>query len=109
MEILFLPLSLVQGFPAQNLPPVINCGGNFFACLGFFFLKILQIILALALVLATIMIAWAGILYITKGSSGEKGKEIHQRIIFAALGLVVAFLAFVFIKMLEIWISGMKI
>ena len=92
-------------FPSQQLPPVINCGENFFACLYFFFIRVLEVILALSLVLATIFIAWAGILYITQGSSGEKGKEIHQKLIWAAVGLVVALGAFVFVQALELWIT----
>jgi FtsH-binding integral membrane protein len=94
------------GFPSQNLPPVINCGQDFFQCLGFFFAKILRVIIALALVLSTIFIAWAGILYITKGGGKEEDiKKIHQMLLWAGVGLVVAFLAFAFVKLLEIWIS----
>jgi uncharacterized membrane protein YjfL (UPF0719 family) len=92
------------GFPSQKLPPIIQCGDDFFKCLAFFFEKILKIIIALALVLATIFIAWAGILYITKGG-GKDVEKIHKMILWAAVGLIVAFLAFAFVKALEIWIS----
>jgi FtsH-binding integral membrane protein len=111
MKKIFLILFLISfvfaydlGFPSQNLPPVINCGQDFFQCLGFFFTKILRVIIALALVLSTIFIGWSGILYITKGGRKEEDiKKIHQKLIWAAIGLVVAFLAFAFVKLLEIW------
>jgi uncharacterized membrane protein YjfL (UPF0719 family) len=93
------------GFPSQNLPPTINCGDEFFTCLGFFFYKILRIIITLALVLSTIFIAWAGILYITKGGAKEETKKIHQMLLWAVIGLVVALLAFAFVSLLELWIS----
>jgi FtsH-binding integral membrane protein len=113
MSKIFLTLFLISfvfaqdlGFPSQQLPPIINCGQDFFQCLGFFFGKVLRIIIALALVLSTIFIALAGILYITKGGGKEEDiKKIHQMLVWAALGLIVAFLAFAFVKLLEIWIS----
>jgi TRAP-type C4-dicarboxylate transport system permease small subunit len=111
MKKIFLILLLINfvfaqdlGFPSQKLPPIIQCGDDFFQCLTFFFDKILKIIIALALVLSAIFIAWAGILYITKGG-GKDVEKIHKMILWAAVGLVVAFLAFAFVKALEIWIS----
>ena len=110
--ILFVSLVSAQGleFPLQRLPPVIKCGENFFACLGFFFDKILRIILALALVLSTIFIAYAGILYITKGGGkAEDIGKIHKMLVWAALGLIVAFMSFAFVKFLEIVLTNMQI
>jgi uncharacterized membrane protein YjfL (UPF0719 family) len=95
-------------FPSGNLPPVINCGDNFFTCLGFFFQKVLQIIIVLSLVLSTIFIAWAGILYITKGGGGKEG-EIRKRIIWAAVGLVVALMAFALVRSIEFWITKVQV
>jgi uncharacterized membrane protein YjfL (UPF0719 family) len=107
MKKIFLILLLISfvfaqdlGFPSQKLPPTIRCGDNFFACLAFFFEKILKVILVLALALSTIFIAWAGILYITKGG-GEEIKKIHQMLVWAAIGLIVALLSFAFVKYLE--------
>jgi uncharacterized membrane protein YjfL (UPF0719 family) len=112
MKKIFLILLLISfvfaqdfGFPSQKLPPTIRCGDNFFACLAFFFEKILKIILVLALALSTIFIAWAGILYITKGG-GKDVEKIHQMLIWAAIGLIVALLSFAFVKALEFWISN---
>jgi len=102
--------SLAQNlpFPSQSLPPVINCGTNFFACLAFFFQKTLQIIVVLALVLSTIFIAWAGILYINKGGEGKEG-EIRKRIVWAALGLVVALMSYALVRSLEIWLTKNRV
>jgi uncharacterized membrane protein YjfL (UPF0719 family) len=102
---IFLILLLVSfvfaqdlGFPSQKLPPII-CE-DVFKCVAFFFDKILKVILVLALALSTIFIAWAGILYITKGG-GEEIKKIHQMLVWAAIGLIVALLSFAFVKYLE--------
>lgn len=95
------------GFPSTNLPPIINCGDPT-SCAIYFFIRILRLILTLALVLSVIFFAWAGILYITKGGSKEVEK-IHNRIIFAVIGLIVAFLSFASIKMIEYWIRTQQI
>ena len=94
------------GFPSLRLPPNINCGDDFFKCLGFFFEKIFQVIITLALPLSAIFIVWAGILYITKGGGKEEDiKKIHQRLVWAAIGLVVALLSFAFVRVLKLWIE----
>jgi uncharacterized membrane protein YjfL (UPF0719 family) len=105
---IFLILLLVSfvfaqdlGFPSQKLPPII-CE-DIFKCVAFFFDKILKVILVLALALSTIFIAWAGILYITKGGSKDVEK-VHQMIAWAAIGFIVAFSSFVLVKALEIWV-----
>ncbi len=107
----FFNYSLAQGldFPAQRIPPDINCGQDFFKCLAFFFDKILKVIIALALASSAIFIAWAGILYIIQGNTGAKDKDIHKRITWASFGLIVALLAYAFVKMLEFWITNVKI
>jgi magnesium-transporting ATPase (P-type) len=100
----------VSGLPFGQLPPNINCGDNFFACLGFFFYKILKVILALALALSAIFIAWAGILYITKGGGKDEDiKKIHQSLVWATIGLIVALLSFAFVLNLERWIRGGRV
>jgi uncharacterized membrane protein YjfL (UPF0719 family) len=94
------------GFPSLRLPPTINCGNDFFQCLGFFFEKIFKIIITLALPLSAIFIVWAGILYITKGGGKEEDiKKIHQRLVWAVIGLVVALLSFAFVRVLKLWIE----
>lgn len=91
-----------------TLPPVIDCG-TFFECLEFFFLEILQVITVLAVVLATIFIAWAGILYITQGGSSEKNRAIHKKIVWAMVGLVVSLVSYGVVSLLEYWISTWKV
>jgi hypothetical protein len=85
--------------------PSLACSTDFFTCLAYYFDFVLKVIIALSLVLATIFIAWAGILYITKGSGGDKG-EVHKRILWAAFGLVVALLAYTLVFFLDIWIGN---
>lgn len=87
-------------FPSSELPPNIRCGTNFFECLAFFFDKALRVILTLAISLSAIFVAWAGILYIQKGSEKEVA-EIHKKITWAVIGLVIALLSYAFIKFLE--------
>jgi uncharacterized membrane protein YjfL (UPF0719 family) len=97
------------GFPSEKLPPTINCGKDFFACLGFFFKRILNVVTVLALVLTTIFIAWAGILYITKGGKKEEEiRKIHQMLVWAGVGFIVAFMSFAFVKMLEFWLKNIE-
>ena len=94
------------GFPSLRLPPTINCGNDFFQCLGFFFEQIFKVIITLALPLSAIFIVWAGILYITKGGGKEEDiKKIHQRLVWAVIGLVVALLSFAFVRVLKLWIE----
>ncbi len=91
----------ISAFFEPRLPPDIQCGEDVFSCLGFFLIIILRIIIALALILSATFIAYAGILYIIKGSNPEEVKKIFPRIKYAALGLIVALLAFVFVQFLE--------
>jgi len=93
----------------QELPPII-CDAGFFSCLFFFFYLILRIILVLALALSTIFIAYAGILYITKGGGkAEDIRKIHKMLIWAVFGLVVAFFSYAFVQFLKIVLTNMII
>jgi magnesium-transporting ATPase (P-type) len=97
-----------SGLPFGQLPPTIVCG-SFFDCLAFFFYKILKVILALALALSAIFIAWAGILYITKGGGKDEDiKKIHQSLVWATIGLIVALLSYAFVLNLERWIRNIQ-
>jgi heme A synthase len=99
-----------QGFFEPRLPPTIECGKDIFACLGFFFDKVLNIILVLALVLSSIFIALAGISYIAKGGGKEEDiKKIHKMIVWAVIGLVVALVSFAFVQALEYWIGQWQV
>lgn len=110
MKILFLFYLLIfnlvlaardnQFFSEETLPPDIRCS-KFSECLSLLFMGVLRALTSLATALAIIFITWAGILYITKGSSGEKSKEIHKRIIWAVVGLIVALLSYALVIFLE--------
>jgi hypothetical protein len=76
-------------------------------CMLRIFDSILKVILVLALILAALMVAWAGILYIIRGGEGEeKQTKVRNKIIFAAFGLVIAFLAWIITVILARVISG---
>ena len=64
---------------------------------------VLRVILVVALAGAALMIAWAGIIYITGLGSRENAKN---KIIYAAIGLVIAFLAWVLTVILTNIIGG---
>jgi len=99
--------------PEQIVPPQIPT--RFFSCLPTdtlrtCMLKILgsalRVVLVIALALAAILIAWAGIIYII---NPEKKDAAKNRIIYATVGLVVAFLAWVFTLIISRIISGAAI
>jgi hypothetical protein len=107
-------LSFAQFPPPESFPPP-EIPTSFFGCLPSDTLrvcilkildKILKVILVLALSFAAIMIAIAGITYITKGSDADAQKKAQSRIIYAAVGLVVAFLSWVMTVILERIIRG---
>lgn len=102
-------LVFAQQLPFGNLPPDINCGSDFFACLAFFFNIFLDLIVTLAFVLAVIFIAWGGIEYIVYGGNENKRKTATNRLIWGTIGLIVALMAFVFVVFLEIWIRENRI
>jgi len=95
-------LSLAQVSPPEQFQPpdiptsLFGCQQNdtLRQCMLRITAVILRVIMVVALILAAIMIAWAGIEYITKaGKVGEKDVEPKNRIIYAAVGLVIAFMA----------------
>lgn len=117
---LFLTLFLGQNFifaqvvpPGSYQPPEIPT--QFFSCQPTDSLRVcilrllddaLKVILVIALAGAAIFIAWAGLLYLTKGP-GEPGKSgPKDKIIYAAVGLAIAFLAWVMTVILSRIISG---
>jgi hypothetical protein len=67
---------------------------------------VLKVILVIALAAAAIMVSWAGLLYLFKGADEKVRGEAKTRLIYAAVGLVVAFLAWVMTVILARVISG---
>jgi len=109
---------LAQLPPPENLPPP-EIPGSFFSCeptdpLRICILKLtgdaLRVIIVLALVFAAVMIGWSGLRYIFSRGQTETLNAIKSSLIFAAVGLVVAFLSWVVTVILSMIIgSGQSI
>jgi hypothetical protein len=110
-------LSFAQVPPPGSLPPP-EIPTRLFSCLPTDPLRIcilrllddvLKVILVIALAFAALMVAVAGLTYITKGSDPDSQKKAQSRLIYAAVGLVVAFLAWVITVILSRIIGGAAI
>lgn len=95
-----LPHLVGAQVPPPEQAPLPEIPTNLFGCLPTDTLRIcifrilgqiLRIILVIALALAALFVAWGGILYIFSG----KPDEAKNKLVAAAAGLVVAFLAWV--------------
>lgn len=67
-------------------------------CIVEIFLKILKLMLLLVMIFAVLYIVYAGIEYITGGE--EKVSKAKSRIIYAVVGLIVAFIAWVGVRVI---------
>jgi len=100
--------------PGSSQPPEIpvslfSCSPNdtLRICMLRIFDDVLKVILVIALIFAALMIALAGVSYIIKGGKfGEKDIHAKDRILYAAVGLVIAFLAWVMTAILQRIISN---
>jgi hypothetical protein len=110
-------LSFAQVPPPGSFPPP-EIPTRLFSCLPTDPLRIcilrllddvLKVILVIALAFAALMVAIAGVTYITKGSDPDSQKKAQSRLIYAAVGLVVAFLAWVITVILSRIIGGAAI
>jgi hypothetical protein len=110
-------LSFAQVPPPGSFPPP-EIPTRLFSCLPTDPLRIcilrllddvLKVILVIALVFAALMVAYAGLLYLTKGADEKARGEAKDRLIYAAVGLVVAFLAWVITVILSRIIGGAAI
>jgi hypothetical protein len=99
--------------PAFSNPPEIPT--RLFSCLPTdplricilrIFDDVLKVILVVALVFSALIVAYAGLLYLVKGSDDKARGEAKSRLIYAAVGLVIAFLAWVITVILARIISG---
>jgi len=108
----FAQIQSPENFPLQQLEiptSFFGCSTSdpFRVCVLRVLDKILKVILVLALAFAAIFIAWAGILYILRGGEGaEKQQPVRERLIYAAVGLVIAFLAWVITVIIARTIGG---
>lgn len=81
---------------SSNNPPQ----GSSTDCLVYFLLKIISTMYYLALIIGIIFIVWAGILYITKSN---KAKEIHSRLIYGIIGILIAILSLSIVKIIKLF------
>lgn len=79
--------------PTSNLlgcatnQPLANCLAN----IGW---QVLRFLMFFALIAAAVLIVWAGVIFIARGDQEPDQKKARQKIIWASVGLVVAFLAY---------------
>ena len=85
-----------------ELPPILCKDISFLDCVFSLFNKTLSIVSVLAVAFASLMFAWAGFLYMSKP---EKSSEIHKRILWGAVGLVVALLSYAIVLVITRLIS----
>jgi len=72
------------------------------ACLLYYTERFLSFLYILALMLGVIFLSWAGVLYITQP---EKSKDIHWRLIFGILGIILALLSFAIVKIIDLFFT----
>jgi hypothetical protein len=85
-----------------DLPPILCKDLDFLTCVFSIFRQILSIVSVLAVSFASLMFAWAGFLYMSKP---EKSSEIHKRILWGAVGLVIALLSYAIVLLITNLIS----
>jgi len=89
-----------ETFP--DLPPLLCQDTDFLTCFFFIFNQLLSIISVLAIAFSTLMLFWAGILYM---SQPEKSNEVHKRILWGVVGLVLALLSYAIVLLISRLIS----
>lgn len=110
-----LHISFAESIPITPPPEKISCGGvslpSIFSgttnlssdiwktCLIHYATRILSLLYFLSLSFAVIFLVWAGILYITKP---EKSGEIHKKIIYGIVGIIITILSFTIVRILEL-------
>ncbi|GIW67177.1 MAG: hypothetical protein KatS3mg096_045 [Candidatus Parcubacteria bacterium] len=70
---------------------------------------LLRVILVVALIFSALSIAWAGITYISGGTDDKKREAAKNRLIYAAIGLIFAFLSWVLVTIFTRIIGGGRI
>jgi hypothetical protein len=105
-------LSFAQSLPTPTEPePSLtlfgcNTGDPLRVCMLKIFLGILRVILTLAIILAVLFMTWAGVIYITKGSDDKERAKANNMLIYGAVGLVIAFIAYGLVVFLTNVIRG---
>ena len=99
------PGDFLKNFIIPTQVGICNQGESLTNCVIRIIEFVLRLIMIIAIGLAAIMIVWAGILYIRGGGDDKKIGEAKNRLIFAAIGLVVAILAWVIVLILSRWVT----
>ncbi|MCS7200918.1 MAG: pilin [Patescibacteria group bacterium] len=81
-------------------------GQDLTVCVAKIFSQILSLLLFAAIILATIWVVYAGIVYIV-GSEDSK-KKAKNNIIYAAVGLVIAFAGWVLVRTFTRYLGGIQ-
>jgi hypothetical protein len=86
-------------FPTQIFPQVCNCPGSApaWGCIMQTFQNIIQFVIAFAVVLITIFLAWAGFTYMTSGGNPGKHELANKRITNAVVGLLIVLCAYLLV------------
>lgn len=102
-----LPVSAQNCDPSQGASAGINCaqGDNVPDTLfgqGSIFTTVVNVLLFIIGALSVIMLIWGGIRYTTSGGNSSSVTAAKNTIMYAIIGLVVAFLAFAIVN----WVLG---
>lgn len=93
-----LPIENPEGLTSINLCQPTD---SLQACIAKVFSIVFRFLIFVAGAFAVIMFVWAGILYISKGDDpGEAGKA-KGKIVAAAIGLIIALIAYVAIQIID--------
>lgn len=116
--LILLPyISLAQVAPPEALQPpeiptsLFGCteGDSLRRCILKILGQVLRLILVIALALAVLFFAWAGITYITKGTEAGKREQAQNRLLYAVVGLIIAFISWVVLVLLSRFIQSGQI
>jgi|GEM_PF-992893 uncharacterized membrane protein YjfL (UPF0719 family) len=86
--------------PIAQQPAPIVCKG-FFNCLMVFFSFFFKFLIMLSGAFAVIMFIWAGITFIIYGQDEKKRVEAKNRLIWCAIGLIVALLSYSLVVLIK--------
>jgi hypothetical protein len=83
--------------------------GSLLGCLGSIGFTIVRFLLGVVIILSVIMIVWAGFTYVMSGTDDKKRDAAKNRILYAVIGLVIAFAALAVVTLLKNTIGGNRI
>lgn len=90
-----------------QLPSGIPTGGLFDDAGGFSILQVLfQFIFIFAVVIAIIMVLFAGIQWVVAGGDKSKIENARNRLVYALVGLVIVVLAFFIVRTVILLLGG---